>query len=196
MTDLFNDPQMAAYIYQTSEEHQGTVLSESEIRQLITQRWLKTCSEVRCRLCKNSTETDSLVFQSHYGSQLQTIGQHVLSHIQQYLYSSFVRFTLINTLGKHVTSVEKSAMTDKQNKNPPQSISTLMVTKVVIIDHDLTLDEHGEEQHSPGSSGCTDLNHSNLTNCPDYLTINCSCRQPFLQCFIYSAFCLVSLWQI
>lgn len=38
-------------------------------------------------------------------------------------------------------------MTDKQNKNPPQSISTLMVTKVVIIDHDLTLDEHGEEQH-------------------------------------------------
>lgn len=62
MTDLFNDPQMAAYIYQTSEEHQGTVLSESEIRQLITQRWLKTCSEVRCRLCKNSTETNSLVF--------------------------------------------------------------------------------------------------------------------------------------
>lgn len=61
--------------------------------------------------------------------------------------SSFVRFTLINTLGKHVTSVEKSAMTDKQNKNPPQSISTLMVTKVVIIDHDLALDEHGEEQH-------------------------------------------------
>lgn len=46
-----------------------------------------------------------------------------------------------------MTSVEKSAMTDKQNKNPPQSISTLMVTKVVIIDHDLTLDEHGEEQH-------------------------------------------------
>lgn len=61
MTDLFNDPQMAAYIYQTSEEHQGTVLSESEIRQLITQRWLKTCSEVRCRLCKNSTDTNCIL---------------------------------------------------------------------------------------------------------------------------------------
>lgn len=48
-------------IYQSSEEHQGTVLSESEIRQLITQRWLKTCSEVRCRLCKNSTDTNCIL---------------------------------------------------------------------------------------------------------------------------------------
>lgn len=146
MTDLFNDPQMAAYI-NPLKNIKAQYLVRARLDNSLPNGGLKLVPRSDA-VCARTALKRTVWYSSPITGPNNKLSGSTSCRTDNSIYiSSFIRFTLINTLGKHVTSVEKSAMTDKQNKNPPQSISTLMVTKVVIIDHDLALDEHGEEQH-------------------------------------------------